>query len=293
MWIKRLTSPVSDLGPADIALRLTAVLLLLRPMGPWALRPLILALAGLALVQPHILKAPATWYAMSALVIIRIVEDWPMPDNHIYLLAYWCLALALALGAKEPACVIGKSSRLLIGFTFLMAVIWKVILSPDYLDGRFFRVTLLTDNRFAGMVVLFGGLTITDLEDNRDLLRPVAEGAELLDHSPLREPLKFRILVAVSTWGLLVIEILLALFFLRPQRWGEARHILLLAFCLVTYAFAPVAGFGWLLLIMGMASCSSGQRWLRISYVAVWVIILFYDHLAWTDFLVNWLGRKS
>ena len=30
-----------------------------------------------------------------------------------------------------------------------MAVLWRAALSPDYVDGRFFRVTLLTDERFA------------------------------------------------------------------------------------------------------------------------------------------------
>ncbi len=34
--------------------------------------------------------------------------------------------------------------------TFLCAIVWKGVLAPDYLDARFFRVTLVTDERFAG-----------------------------------------------------------------------------------------------------------------------------------------------
>ena len=52
MWIKRITAPASDLGPAEIVLRLTAVIVLLRPMGPWGVRPLPVVLAGLAIALP-------------------------------------------------------------------------------------------------------------------------------------------------------------------------------------------------------------------------------------------------
>src|ERR1700754_5072931 len=170
MWSGQQTSLVNESGPAEAALRLTAVDLLLRPMGPWGVRPLILALAGLALVLPRVLRSPATWYALAVLVAARIVADWPLPDNHIYLLAYWCLAVALALGACGGARTLLGSSRLLIGLAFLLAVVWKAALSPDYTDGRFFRVTLLTDERFADAGLLFRGLSAEHFEGDRAYL---------------------------------------------------------------------------------------------------------------------------
>jgi hypothetical protein len=230
MWIARLTRPNSNLGAAEVALRLTAVYLLLRPMGPWGVRPFILGLAGAAIILPGVLRTPATWYGLAALVTVRIIADWPLPDNHIYLLAYWCLAVALALGAKNGILVISKSSRLLIGLAFLMAVVWKGALSPDYLDGSFFRVTLLTDARFAEATMLLGGLTRTQLEENRELLRPLPEGAELLDPQPLAEPPAFRLLATVSTWGLLILEGLVALACsISFRRGGETLWHLLLS----------------------------------------------------------------
>ena len=57
-----------------------------------------------------------------------------------------------------PATTLATSSRWLLGAAFAMAVLWKAVLSPDYVDGRFFRVTLLTDERFADAALLFGGL---------------------------------------------------------------------------------------------------------------------------------------
>lgn len=294
MWFKRLITPTSDLGPAEIVLRLTAIIVLLRPMGPWGVRPLLLGLAGLAIALPRVLRAPATWYALAALVSARIVADWPLPDNHVYLLAYWCFALALALGAPDGQAVINRSSRLLIGFAFLMAIVWKVALSPDYLDGRFFHVTLLTDPRFENTTVLIGGLSTQQLADSREYLQPLPEGAELLDEPSLAEPGSFRLLAAASTWGLLAIEAVVALACLFPLRGRLVmlRHLLLLLFCVVTYAFAPVAGFGWLLLTMGLAGCGLEQGWLRSSYVAAWFLVLLYDEIPWSRLLVEWLGSS-
>lgn len=291
MWSSRLTSPAADLGPAETALRLTAIVLLLRPAGHWAVCAPALALAGLALALPRVLRAPATWYALALLVSLRIVFDWPLPDNHVYLLAYWCLAVALALGVEGGRAVLGRSSRLLVGCAFLMAFFWKAVLSPDYTDGRFFRVTLLTDERFEEATRLLGGMTAPQLEQAREYLTPLPEGAELLDDASPVEPQAFRRLVGVSTWGLLFVEALIALACLVPPRGRAAPlpHLLLLLFCVVTYAFAPVAGFGWLLLAMGLAACEPGQRRLRAAYVAAWCLVLLYDEAPWARLLLNWL----
>ena len=70
------------------------------------------------------------------------------------------------------------------------------------------------------------------------------------------------------------------------------RHLLLLLFCVVTYAFAPVAGFGWLLLTMGLAGCGSEQGWLRSVYIAAWCLVLLYDEIPWSGLLVEWLGSS-
>ena len=98
------------------------------------------------------------------------------------------------------------SARLLIGTAFLMAVIWKGVLSPDYLDGRFFRVTWLTDERFEDAVQLLGQLSPPQLEHNRVALQPSPREPSLLHQPTLDEPLAFRSLVLASTWGILIME---------------------------------------------------------------------------------------
>ncbi len=286
MW----SSPLeNEHGGISIVLRLTAVILLLRPMGPWWVAPFILAIAALALIFPRVLHAPSSWYALAAFSGLRIAYDWPLADNHIYLLTYWCLAIGLALGSRQSQAVLGRSGRILIGLAFLFAVIWKAALSPDYLDGRFFQVTLLTDPRFENVTQLIGGLSSDQLRESREYLRALPEGAEVFDGPSLHESRAFTFLVLISTWATLAVEALCAALFLcsLPNRFEYLRHLILLLFSIATYAIAPVAGFGWLLLPMGLAKLSEDSPKLRTAYLTTWILVLLYDGIPWSALLVD------
>ena len=293
MWT-RFLRPIDDAhGVPDSALRLTAIILLLRPLDVWWVAPVIIAMACLSLLSGTVRHAPMTWILIALLIATRIVVVWPLSDNHIYLLAYWCLAIGLALTSAMPGATLSTGSRLLLGGAFAMAVLWKAALSPDYVDGRFFRVTLLTDERFADASLVFGGLSREQMAQNREFLKPLPEGAELLTPPPFVEPPRLRAFATVATWGGLILEGLTALACLVPQRAGSdlARHGLLLTFCFTTYALAPVAGFGWLLAAMGLAQCRPGQSLLRGAYVAVFILILMYSEVPWTGILADWVVR--
>jgi hypothetical protein len=261
-----------------LPLQLTALTLLMRPMGPWPIRVSMLVLATLALLHSPVLLSRWTWLLLAALVAARVALDWPLADNHVYLLAYWCLAIALALGSPAASATLARSAVLLLAAAFAMALTWKTVLSDDYLDGRFFRVTLLTDDRFVPAVERIGGLSRAVLGHNRDTLTPLPDGAELLDPPPLVEPVAFRTLVHVSTFGALVIEaaVVAGCIAVLAGASPMVLHIPLLLFCAVTYGVAPVAGFGWLLLSMGSA-LQSGRRTLAGVYVGLWCLILLYD----------------
>ena len=159
MWTRLLRSPSDQDGVPDSVLTLTALILLLRPLDVWWVTPFVLALACLSLILRSVRRAPITWLLVAALVAARIAVVWPLSDNHLYLLAYWCLAIGLALSGPVPAATLSTSSRWLLGAAFGLAVVWKGVLSPDYVDGRFFRVTLLTDERFADASLVLGGLS--------------------------------------------------------------------------------------------------------------------------------------
>jgi hypothetical protein len=275
----------------DTALRLTAIALLLRPMGPWFVRPAILAAAVTILIFPRALRNSPLWGAIALLTAVRIVSDWPLADNHIYLLCYWLLAVALSLRALDPAAGLAFTGRWLIGLAFAFAVLWKVVLSPDFIDGRFFRVTLLTDPRFDAATQIVGGLSAEQLEANRKAVTLLPQGAELLNPPAVVEPFRLRAFATLSTWGILCLEGAIALLMLVPATRvpGGLRHATLLLFCGVTYAFAPVAGFGWLLLVMGLAQVAPAQKWLGRAYVAMFLCVLFYDELPWAEMTLELL----
>jgi hypothetical protein len=235
--------------------------------------------------------SPVLWGTAAVLVAVRIASDWPLADNHIYLLGYWCLAIALALGAKEPVATLADSGRWLLGLAFVLAVLWKGILATDFLDGRFFRVTLMTDPRFHEASMLIAGLTPSQLESNAHALAAVPEGAEPIEPPSLIEPARLRALATVSTWGILVLESVVAMAMLAPlpaAAWATTlRHGSVLAFCVVTYAVAPVAGFGWLLLVMGLAMSAGRKLLLAGVYVVAFLLVLFYTEVPWPGLLLD------
>jgi hypothetical protein len=277
-----------------LALRMTAVLLLLRPQGPPLLQTAYLAVGALALIAPATITSAQLWLTAAAVVALRIASDWPLADNHVYLLAYWCLALGLALGSAAPPLTMSRAARWLVASSMAFAVLWKSVLSPDYLDGRFFRMTLIVDERFEDVVRLAGGMTREEIGRHRLALVPLAEGAELAEDESLVEPLAFGRLAVALTWGALFWELALAAVFLAPLpaalQW--VRHALLLAFCTLVYPVAPVAGFGWLLLAMGVSQVPEADASWRRAYVLVWVWVLATTELPWAGWLAEALNRS-
>ncbi len=278
---------VSSAGPLaiDLALRLTLLDLLLRPVGNWALRPFILGLAVFALLRSDWLRQPLLWLALATLTGARVVLDWPLADNHAYLLCYWCLAVSLALMTRDPNSVLKINGRLLIGLVFLFACIWKFVGSGNYLDGTFFQVTLLADPRFEGFTKIAGGLDAETYQALHDFVVRHRDGAPANNNSGISIPSRFTALALAATAWNLFINAALAVAFLWPsgRRLAQLRHVLLLTYCTITYAIATVDGFGWLLLAMGAAQCGIAQRRTRAAYVAVFVLIILYGEIPWAD----------
>jgi hypothetical protein len=280
------TARVRDEGP-DLALRLTLIDLLFVPVGPWSVSPFVMLLAAAGLLHRAVLRSPATWLLLTVFTGWRVVHDWPMADNHAYLLCYWCLAVFLSLLAPCPAASLSQSARSLVTLVFVFAVIWKAFLSPDYLDGTFFRVLLLSDRRFESLSLSVGGMSTGDLEAAREFLE------EKL-HDPKRvvpnliEPPSQRRLASMATWGSLTMEALVAFSFLMPERAATVllRSAALLVFCAITYAVAPISGFGWVLLAMGVAQSPQDAHGLRLLHVVCFALLLLYKEIPW----LAWCG---
>jgi len=273
---------------AALPLRLTLLGLLLQPVGLGWVRSALLAMAVAGLVFGRLLHGPWLWLALAVCACTRVLLSWPLGDNHAYLLAYWLLALGLAGFTGDPRRAIAASGRWLIGLVFAFAVLWKAI-SPDFLDDRFFRYTLVMDPRLEWVTRLAGGQSEQELAAQRAFLGQHVDGALPVAREPTARPESSRLrgLARVATLSTFALELALALAFLwppsgAPSRWRDA---LLLGFCAVTYAVAPVEGFGWLLLALGLAQCQSSPPW-RVAYPAVFALLVAYRDLPWRDWLL-------
>ena len=272
------------MDPAELAARLTLLTLLFTHIGSWHVRPLVLLLAGYGLLAPGALRSSLLWLALAVLSGWRALEDWPLADNHAYLLAYWCLALSIAFATSEPSRILSHQARWLIGLVFLLAVLQKGS-TANFVDGTFFSTLYLMDPRFEDLTVLLTSLSYADLDAARQLMEA---DFRVLTYSslPFAIPDSLRAVSWFSTWWSLLEQAAVAIAFLAPAGswlYGK-RDFFLVLFCLTAYAVAPVPSFGWLLIAMAVSQCGPG-RW-RTLYLFSFGMLALYYYVPWAHILV-------
>lgn len=275
----------------DLVPRLTVLLVILFGGGFWDLPMLARVLLIAALLYRPLHRSALFWLATAVFLVLFYRHHWFSIDNHKFLFVYWCLALAVVFavggGEERQRGVLARNAKLLIGLCMAFATLWKII-SPDYLDGTFFRHALLSDSRFTSVTTSLGGLEPAADYHNRAMTRALREGAGGASHVEevvLADTPEIRLMADLLTWWTIGIEGLLALAFLLPGRWGPSlawRHGLLLFFAVTTYAIATVIGFGWLLVVMALGHLGERHPRLRLAYLAVLMLLLTYSG-AWID----------
>jgi hypothetical protein len=286
-----LLEEVSAWSRAELAARLTFLTLLFSPVGDWYVRPAVLVLSAAALLSASLWRSPGLWTALSLLTALRVVADWPMADNHAYLLVYWCLAMAVALGTGQEG-AIARNARLLIGLVFALAA-WQKWSSPDYPNDVFFLTTYLLDERFEDFTVLLTSLTYEQIDAARAYLEGDYRAVSAPPALPFELPASLLLLARLSTvWNLAEQTLVAAAFLAPPRSWlGRVRDPVLLVFCFTTYAVAPVPSFGWLLIAMGVAQCRDAPA-VRAGYLAAFAALAFYYEVPWAKLLVVGLGAE-
>lgn len=268
----------------DLCAAMTLLLLLFYSIDAWYVQAPVRALAVLAFAFQSVRKKPLFWLIIALLILTGTFRHWFEADNHKYLMGYWCLALSLSLWSREPEEVLRITARRLIGLGFLFAVIWKVI-SVDYLDGSFFQYAILTDSRFSAIAEGPGGLTGREMEMNSAAYDSLLDYKSRLEEVDLVSTPAIAGVAIFLTWWTLLIEVLIAVAFLLPERIRiqAGRDISLLIFILSTYTLASVTGFGWLLAIMGMVQSVNSFRYARLAYLIAIILLQVY-RLPWDRF---------
>ena len=275
----------------ELSLRLTLLDLLLRPVGDRTVRPFTLAFAALGLIIPGQLRSKFIWLPLAFLTGMRVLLDWPLPDNHAYLLFYWCLAVSISLFSRDSERCLAFNGKMLIGLAFAFAVIWKVFLSGDFMDGRFFRITMLTDPRFEAFTGSVSGLGDYEFENLRLFVEQHIDGE--LPFTDIDIPsLPSRLILASEfhTYWTVIIESAVAILFLIPSSMSVSRlrDAFLILFCVTTHSVATVEGFGWLLIAMGVSQCGERRRAIRYLYVGAFLLILVYSYMPMFHKTLEW-----
>ena len=263
-----------ELDSTTLVLRLTALMLLLFGGHGWAMELPLTLLCAAALLVPSLLTSRRLWLMCSLTLVLGNAADWTWIDNHKYLITYWTMACTLAVASDDPASVLARHGRVLICIVFTLAVVWKLA-AGEYLDGAFFHLTLLTDERLAGVAGVLGGLDPGVLANNR----AVAGALALVPDDALTVELvtspRLRITALVASYWTLLIEAAIAVSFIPgvARRVASARHWLLMAFVVTTYPVVPVLGFGFVLTVMGLSQTAPTDRRVRAAYLSLLVVM--------------------
>ena len=273
------TSPAAGTSTRlDLYAIMTLLLLLDYPSSFWYVRIPLTVLCVSAFVFSALRFDPRFWFVTAMVVMAGNYQNWFMVDNHKYLLGYWCLALFCCLLTEVPEKTLAQIARKLIAFSFLFALFWKIA-SHDFLDGTFFHYALLLDDRFRGVSELLGGMTTELMEANRTAYRALINFDSRMDAVQLLFTRGITYLARIVTWWTLIIELVVAVSFLWPlgKSISRYRDFFLIIFILSTYSVAPVLGFGWTLIIMGLVQCENRYRYVRWLYMAAFVVLQIYN----------------
>lgn len=289
-WLSRLMQPPIYL----LVLRLTTVLLLLHGIDHWVWTMLPEKLLALAMmVYPRLVGNRWVWLGMSVCLVVNNLWHWSRLVNHEYIYTYWVLVCAIAVWSGTPKQVLRWNARWLIGLCFLFATLWK-FLGGEYLDGSFLHLTFLLDSRLAMGAVLFGGLDLATLAENRQFFEAMQASAAVLEPQQLiTTPRMAAASFLLSYWTILIEGLVAASFLLTvPRGLHQKRDWLLLVFVLTTYTVIPVLGFGALLMVMGLIQAKNNfisriylgllilmPIWMPLPQGIFWVIQNFWFHL--------------
>ncbi len=282
-------------SPLDLAALLTFVMFLYYANDPdfpfMAFGPLSAAALVAGLVWPGLRRSRLLWLYLAVVVVWARIPLLLVMDNHHFLIAYWCIAMAACLLAepRRPDALVARNARLLVGLAMAFAVFAK-LRSGEFADGSFFEFLLLAGDRFAAFSELVLRVPAADLVANRQavasLLTP-SVSADWVSEVALRGPERVHVVALGLALWTLAIESVAAVAFLWPGRGARVRavrHGALLTFAVTTYSIATVGAFAWILLILGVAQCEEDERLARFGYSAAFLLVLVYT-LPWGDAL--------
>lgn len=109
----------------------------LSPHTPFNYIFFIALLLQLALYKQPLYK-PQLWYTILIFLIVRLLKDYYLAANHLFVSIYITLSIIIYLHNGKQANVLYKNCQLILGLVLFLSGFQKLI-SPEYTSGHFFE----------------------------------------------------------------------------------------------------------------------------------------------------------
>ena len=274
---------ILNIDPIDFSIKLTVFFLLLHfsnAVGEWLFIPII-TLSSIGILFKKTRESLIFWLIQVAFYAYWVSISWTFIDNHMYLWAYWLIAVLVVIITKKQH-YLPISAKYLIASCMFYAVLQKLT-SPTYLDGSFFYFTILTDQRlsFLGKLIQYDVQSI--ISDNSkilDMLMSNTESYQLNGGPWILKPIS-----AFLSWYTIFIESILSIIFFLKQSFYFWQHLLLLTFCTL-YFLLPIKGFAFTLLILGFSNLKKEDLLFKSAYLFFFFYIFTISVLVMKDFIL-------
>ena len=279
-YLKYVLNEILATDNVTIIFRLTLLLLLLHGASSWVLEIPIRIICIIMLISNELLKNRNSWLVLTFFVLCANAIDWYWIDNHKYLISYWCLVCYLSITTKETYKVLFINAKLLIGLVFLIAVIQKIIYG-QYFNGEFFQYTLITEKRLDLFSKIFGYISHEKLYENRMLEQAISIFPSDETNTILNSTHAIKKISYIWSYLTILFEGLIATAFLIPKSFylHKIRNNFLIIFISSTYFLLPVAGFAFILTVLGYVQ--SNTIIARKCYLITLVFIQLITLIPW------------
>ena len=273
-YIKSILDEFINLKRHILILKLTLLFIVVFTRSDFYLHIPTKILATYMIFSDNLSAHKGLWGFLTFVHLLIIITQWQYIDNHKFLSVYWITTCFLSLFSKDILKTLQFNGRILIGLTFLFATFHKIA-GGEYLNGKFFLFTFLTDSRFEWPVGLAAQLTMEKLPMNYHKLEtlrswPLDIKSITLFATPFIKSLAY----FVSYWTIFI-EGVIAIFFLTPTKYiiSKYKDITLIIFILSTYLIVMVSGFYYLLFLLGFSQLDIKQS--KSAYLYIFCLIVF------------------
>lgn len=256
----------------------------------WQTRLITLFFLGILLLRPKWRYLPAYWLSIAFAWMPQLILNWKQNEDHVYLAIFWIAATGLSLSGGGKQVVLATNARMLTGFCFLIAAMWKTS-SPEFTSGEVLGFKMLQDFRFREMLTgPWMGMTAAAMEQFDSSYSLMRNSSAAVDSVSVECPPALPGFSLAMTWWTVFIEWAVAVLFLFPRlfRREEALHLSLLLFVATTYFVVPVMGFCNVFCVMGYAQVSPDKRRWRVAFLATLVVANLWYY--WRPAILSSLG---